>query len=254
MPEAHIEIEAEDGCIDAFAACPAGGGPWPPILLLSDSRGLRPAIEEMARRLAREGFFVLTPNLFYRTGAGSSADARRAAVAVVLDPDGQAEDFEAWLHALEAERLVDDTRIGVLGYGVGSAMALRLAASHAERIAAAAVFYGGRPSAAEAHHLAACANAVLHLGHAEADGTGPGELEAALRREGVDFESLVYSAPRGFAVPDHPGYDRPEAERHWTNLTELFRRTLTLSNSDSEKVAGRSGGGILPQATPRSLL
>jgi carboxymethylenebutenolidase len=87
-------------------------------------------------------------------------------VKAVLDPDAQSEDFEAWLHTLEAERLVDDTRIGLLGYGVGAALALRLAALHAERIAAAAVFYGGRPSQDEARHLAACVNAVLHLGHA----------------------------------------------------------------------------------------
>jgi carboxymethylenebutenolidase len=254
MPEAHIEMEAEDGCIDAFAACPDGAGPWPPVLLLSDSRGLRPAIEDMARRLAREGYFVLAPNLFYRTRVGAGAEARRAAVAVALDPDGQAEDFEAWLHALEAERLVDDTRIGVLGYGVGAAMALRLAVSHAERIAAAAVFYGGRPSPAEAHHLAACVNAVLHLGHAEGDGTRSGDLETALRREGVDFESLIYAAPRGFAVPDHPGYEPAAAERHWANLTELFNRTLISSNSDVSDPSGRSEGGILPQGTPRSLL
>ena len=254
MPEAHIEMEAEDGCIDAFAACPAGAGPWPPILLLSDSRGLRPTLEDMVRRLAGEGYFVLAPNVFYRTGIGSNADARAAAVAVVLDPDGQAEDFEAWLHALEAERLVDDTRIGVLGYGVGAAVALRLAASHAERIAAAAVFYGGRPTPAEAHHLAACVNAVLHLGHARGDGTQPGALDAALRREGVDFESLVYDAARGFAVADHPGYEPAAAERHWTNLTELFRRTLIPSNSDVAEAPGRSEGGISPQGAPRALL
>lgn len=254
MPEAHIEMEAEDGCIDAFAACPDGPGPWPPILLLSDSRGLRPAIEGMVRRLAGQGCFVLAPNLFYRTGVGSSAEARRAAVAVVLDPDGQAEDFEAWLHALEAARLVDDTRIGVLGYGVGAAVALRLAALHAERIAAAAVFYGGRPSPAEAHHLAGCVNAVLHLGHAAGDGADDGALEAALRREGVDFESLSYPAPRGFAVPDHPGYEPAAAARHWTNLTELFRRTLILSNFDVAEPPGRSEGGISPQGTPRALL
>jgi carboxymethylenebutenolidase len=247
MPEAHIEIEAEDGCIDAFAVCPDGTGPWRPILLLSDSRGLRPAIEVMARRLAGQGFYVLAPNLLYRTGTGSSAEARRAAVEIVLDPAAQAEDFEAWLSCLEAERLVDDTRIGVLGYGVGAAVALRLAVLHAERIAAAAVFYGGRPSADEAHHLAACVNAVLHLGHA--DEGGAGALEAALRREGVDFESLVYAAPRGFAVPDHPGYEPGAAERHWTNLLELFRRTLGTSNSDTQ-APERSEGGILTQGGP----
>jgi carboxymethylenebutenolidase len=254
MPEAHIEVEAEDGCIDAFAACPEGAGIWPPILLLSDSRGLRPAIEDMARRLAGQGYFVLAPNLFYRTGVGSGADARRAAVAVLLDPDGEAEDFEAWLHALESERLVDDARIGVLGYGVGAALALRLAASHAERVAAAAVFYGGRPSPAEAHHLAGCVNAVLHLGHVEGDGAALAVLEAALRRGGVDFESLSYAAPRGFAVADHPGHQPAAAEQHWTNLTELFRLTLSLSKSDAQDPTGRSDSGISPRGTPRSLL
>jgi carboxymethylenebutenolidase len=175
-------------------------------------------------------------------------------VAVVLDPDGQAEDFEAWLHALEGVRLVDDTRIGVLGYGVGAAVALRLAALHAERIAAAAVLYGGRPSPAEAHHLAGCVNSVLHLGHAAGDGADDGALEAALRREGVDFESLVYPAPRGFAVPDHPGYEPAAAQRHWTNLTELFSRTLILSKSNVSDPEGLSEGGISPQGTPRALL
>lgn len=247
MPEAHIEIEAEDGCIDAFAVCPDAGQPFAPILLLSDSRGLRPAIADMARRLADEGFFVLAPDLFHRTGSSSTdAEARHAAVKAVLDPDAQAEDFEAWLHSLEAQRLVDDTRIGLLGYGVGAALALSLAGLHAERIAAAAIFYGGRPASDEAHHLAACVNAVLHLGHAEGDTVGPGLLEAALRREGVDFESLGYRAPRGFAVPDHPGYTPEAAERHWTSLTELFRRTLRKAKSGLATASGPSEDGILP--------
>ena len=99
MPEAHIEIEAEDGCIDAFVVCPDAGQPFAPLLLLSDSRGLRPAIEDIARRLAAEGFFVLAPDLFYRAGASpTDAEARHAAVKAVLDPDAQSEDFEAWLH------------------------------------------------------------------------------------------------------------------------------------------------------------
>jgi len=254
MPEAHVEIEAEDGCVDAFVVCPDAGQPFAPILLLSDSRGLRPAIEDIARRLAAEGFFVLAPDLFYRTGSSpTDAEARHAAVKAVLDPDAQSEDFEAWLHTLEAERLVDDTRIGLLGYGVGAALALRLAALHAERIAAAAVFYGGRPSQDEARHFAACVNAVLHLGHADGDTVDAG-LEAALRREGVDFESLDYRAPRGFAVPDHPGYTPQAAARHWTNLTELFRRTLWEPKSGPASASGHSEDGILPQAGPRSLL
>jgi carboxymethylenebutenolidase len=253
VPEAHIEIEAEEGCIDALAVCPDGEGPWPPVLLLSDSRGLRPAIEAMARRLAAHGVFVLAPNLFYRSGPMLDASSRRAAVEAVLDPDAQAEDFEAWLHALESERLVDDARVGVVGYGVGAALALRLAATHAERIAAAAVFYGGHPSADEAHHLAGCVNAVLHLGYAD-DGPPPGALEAALRREGVDFESEVYAGSRGFAVADHPRYAAKAAERHWANLLDLFRRTLGMPNSDPMNPEAPSEVGISSQGASRQLL
>jgi len=253
VPEAHIEIEAEEGCIDALAVCPDGKGPWPPVLLLSDSRGLRPAIEAMARRLAAHGVFVLVPNLFYRSAPMLDAAPRRVAVEAVLDPDAQAEDFEAWLDDLEAERLVDDTRIGVVGYGVGAAMALRLAAMHAERIAAAAVFYGGHPSPDEAHHLAGCVNAVLHLGYAS-DRPASGALEAALRRAGVDFESEVYAGPRGFAVADHPGYAPKAAEQHWANVLDLFKRTLGASNSDPINPKTPSGGGISSQEASRRLL
>lgn len=217
MPGRRIEIEAEDGWIEAYAAHPSGAPPWPSIILLSDRGGLRPAIQAMASRLADQGFFVLAPDPFN----GCTAE----------DLDTPAEAFDAWFDFLQAERLADETRTGVVGYGLGAALALRLAAAHAERVAASALFCGGRPTPDEALHLASCMNGVLHLGHAAQDSPRsnmPAVLETALRRADVDFESCVYPAGRGFAVPDHPGYDRRAAELHWANLVELFRRVLQM--------------------------
>jgi dienelactone hydrolase len=50
MSEARIEMEVEDGCLDAFVACPEGLGPRPPIVLLGDRDGLTPDVERLARR------------------------------------------------------------------------------------------------------------------------------------------------------------------------------------------------------------
>src|SRR5436190_22792821 len=102
MPEAFIEIEAEDGGLDAFVACPEGATRRPPVLLLADRRGLRPAFQAHARRLAAHGYLVLAPDWTARP-----ADDRR-------------EDAEAWLDHLADDRRVDDARVGVAGYGAGA--------------------------------------------------------------------------------------------------------------------------------------
>ena len=83
---------------------------------------------------------------------------------------------------------------------------------------------------------------------------GPGALEAALRREGVDFESQVYAGARGFAVADHPGYAPKAAERHWANVLDLFKHTLGMSNSDPTGLPEPSEGGISSQGASRPLL
>src|SRR5689334_13724838 len=62
-----VEIETPDGIADAYVAWP-DSGTGPGVLFLMDGFGLRPAIEEMAERIAADGYVVLAPNLFYRAG------------------------------------------------------------------------------------------------------------------------------------------------------------------------------------------
>jgi carboxymethylenebutenolidase len=245
MPFARPEIPAEDGAIDAFAAWPEGPGPHPPILLLSDSRGLTPAVERLARRLANEGLFVLAPDLFHRAHP-RIVPGRPYALSgePLFGPQAQREDFEAWLDWLAAERLVDDLRVGVLGYGVGGALGVRIAAQHAERIAAVASFYGRSPTGPAARDLAQRINAVLHLGYpADAlwlHAAAIAEFEAALRAAGVDFETEAYPAAHGFAAEDHPAYDARAARLHWARLRDLFRHALSTARDAPRTADGRA--------------
>src|SRR6202161_4592909 len=64
----EITIKTNDGVCPAQVYRPAGQGPWPPVLMYMDGGGIRPAMPEMGERLATYGYFVLLPDLYYRSG------------------------------------------------------------------------------------------------------------------------------------------------------------------------------------------
>ena len=63
-----VDIKTGDGTADAFLAAPDDNGHYPAVLFYMDAFGPRPRLEEMARRIAAEGYVVLVPNVFYRRG------------------------------------------------------------------------------------------------------------------------------------------------------------------------------------------
>lgn len=179
MPEARIEIEAEDGCVDALVVWPEAAGRPPPVVLLGDRRpvaGLDPA--RLARRLAARGYFALVPEWAERPH-----DERRP-------------DAEAWLDYLAYERRTDDARVGIAGWGAGADLALKVAAWRSERVAAAAAFLGRGFGAAAAVDVAQRINALVHLGYpADAPpGRGMAALEAALCAADVAFDTEIYAS------------------------------------------------------------
>lgn len=195
MPEARIEIETEDGVLDAFVACPDGAGPKAPILLLPDRRGLTVEVETRARRLSAHNYFIVAPSL-----AGRAAEERRDAAGACLD------------HLADV-RGVDDTRVGVLGFGGGADLALGLAAWRAERIAAVAAYGARGVGPRTAREMANRINGVIRFGYRF--GLVPprvGVLEQALCEAGVDFDIEVCDGD-----PDWPG------------LLDLFGRALRPS-------------------------
>lgn len=200
MPEARIEIEAEDGCIDALAAWPDGEARRPPVIVLAARTGLAQA-ERIARRLSARGYFTLVPDW-----AARPADERRA-------------DVESWLDWLADERRVEDARVGIAGWGAGADLALKAAAWRSERIAAAAAFHGRGFGSEAAVELAQRINALVHLGYraGRSPGRGMATLEAAFCAAGVDFEMEAYAAG--------------EDDRERVRLLELFDRVLAPARS-----------------------
>lgn len=240
-----IDIAGPDGPIDATFHTPEGNGPWPGVVMLTDIRGPRLAFRDMADRLAGNGYAVLLPNVYYREGRAPVPDldaepgdpeAMKALFALMetLTPDRMRADGRTLVEALRALDQVADGPVGVVGYCMSGKFAIYTAEAAGNAVAAVASYHGAgliRDDADSPHKIAAGLHAALYFGHGQSDDTIPQsrlpELEQALRDAGADFTSEVYAGSvHGFAVPGSPRYDKEGAERHWTTMLALFRRTL----------------------------
>ncbi len=245
---ATTDLATADGTADAFVAAPAGGAPRPGVLLYMDAFGLRSRLEEMAARIAAEGYVVLVPNVFYRHGRAPLVDTsglarpenRERLFATLgpfmeaLSPEPAMRDAEAYLSWLAADPRVADGPVGVVGYCMGGALALRTAAHLPDRVAAVASFHGGRlaTDAADSPHLLLDRVAAeVYVGHADHDGSMPPEqqqrLEDALTAAGTAHVCELYEgAAHGFTMADTAAYDEAATARHWDRLLDLLSRTL----------------------------
>ena len=68
MMEKDVLIPTKYGSMPAFAACPSGPGPYPAVILYMDAPGFREELKNMARRMAKHGYYCLLPDLYYRLG------------------------------------------------------------------------------------------------------------------------------------------------------------------------------------------
>src|SRR5947209_8131810 len=72
--ETNVEVKTPDGSSDAVFIHPATGS-YPGVLVWPDALGLRPAMRDIGKRIAAEGYSVLVPNPFYRAAKAPVFDA-----------------------------------------------------------------------------------------------------------------------------------------------------------------------------------
>jgi carboxymethylenebutenolidase len=240
-----VDITTADGVADAYLARPDGVGDYPGVLFVIDAFGLRPRIEEMADRIAAQGYVVLAPNALYRAGRApvlpmpdfTDPDNRGEFMKQVrplieqLTPQRIAQDGEAYLNFLAGE---SKGPVGITGYCMGARMGWRIAAAHPDRVAALGGFHGGglaTDAPDSPHRSAAALKAELYFGHADQDPSMTPEqiaaLDEALDGAAVSYRAEVYpGALHGYTMSDTAVYNEAACERHFTELFSLLERTL----------------------------
>lgn len=240
-----VDVSMGDGVADAYLSRPDDDRSYPAVLFMIDAIGLRPRIEEMADRIAADGYVVLAPNLFYRSGR-----APVLALPDLSDPANRAGFMQAvrpLIEQLTPERTVRDGAafldylagaapgpVAITGYCMGARVGWRVAAAHADRVAALAGFHAGGlvTDAPDSPHLSATdLKAEVYLGHADHDPSMSAEqiaaLDRALDEAAVRYRSEVYAdAAHGYTMSDTAAYDEAACERHFDELLGLLARTV----------------------------
>ncbi len=240
-----IAIETADGTCPSYVYRPDGNGPWPGVLVFMDGLGIRPAMLEIGERLAANGYFVLLPDLYYRSGPYEPMDPHK----VFSDPEQRKVLMEKFMGLATPANVMADTKsfldylggqrdakkggIGTTGYCMGGLMSLTAAGTYPDRVVAAASYHGGRlatDAPDSPHRLAPKMKARVYVAGAIEDQSFPDDmkarLEQALTDAGVDHKIETFPAKHGWVLRDTPVYDAPAAERHWNTMLALFGAML----------------------------
>ena len=239
MIERQVEVATPDGPMTTFVFHPEHDGPHPVVLYLMDAPGIRPALRDMASRLATAGYYVLLPWLFhrdtpYRVLGQSDEDvhARRELMGTVT-PSNIVPDAEALLALADDDPAARAGDVGVVGFCMSGGLALAIARSLPERIAAVASIHGAwlvRDTDDSPHLGLDAARAEVHVAWCQDDPTAPADtipvLRGALDEAGLTHTyDLMTEAVHGFAPPGER-YHREASELHWERVHSLLRRNL----------------------------
>jgi carboxymethylenebutenolidase len=242
MIEKELALSTKHGLMPTFVAHPGDGGPYPAIIFYMDAPGIREELRVMARRIARQGYYCILPDLYYRLGKLRFDTHRRdAPMSVVIRTVRQSltnalvmDDTAAIFSFLDGQAEVKTGKAGCVGYCLSGQYVVAAAAHFPDRIASAASLYGMdivTDKKDSPHLFLDRIKGELYLGFAEVDPVVPDhvlpQLTAALDKAGTKYEMKKFPGTHhGFCFVEREFYDGPAAEEAWAKQFALWRRTL----------------------------
>jgi len=241
VSDGDVTIKTPDGSCDAYFVHPSSGTA-PGVLIWPDIFGLRPAMKQMAKRLAENGYSVVVVNPFYRTKKAPTAEQGAATpipslmpLARGLNEQTQMTDAKAFIAWLDQQASVaKNKKVGTQGYCMGGPIAFRTSAAVPDRVGAVASFHGGglvtdQPNSPHLQASRTKAQFLICIA-ANDDQRAPGEKDV-LKKTFEDAkrpaEIEVYAgAAHGWCPPDSGVYNEPQAEKAWTRLLALYGKAL----------------------------
>jgi carboxymethylenebutenolidase len=213
------------GTMRGYLVQPNGPGPFPTILVIHENRGLNPYIEDVARRVATEGFLALAPDGLSPVGGypGNDDDGRNLQAG--LDQGKLRTDMLNSARYLKVHAL-SDGKLGVTGFCWGGSTTNFLAVALGADLRAGVPFYGAAPETASVASI----KAPLLIHYAETDeriNALWSAFEAALKAGGVQYEMHIYPGTQhGFHNNSTPRYHEASAKLAWERTIAFFKRHL----------------------------
>ena len=228
----EVKVPAGDVEIPAYRAMPDHGGPFPTVLVVHEIFGVDEHIKDICRRLARLGYYAISPELFARQGDATRAQDFSKVIAIARrKPDAEVmSDLDATLAFAKASRSADIAHAAVVGFCWGGRQ-VWLYAAHNPSLKAAVAWYG--PLSWSGHgdppDVAGALKVPVLAFYGGLDGFIPPnqieEMKAKLAAGGSESKIIVYpDAGHGFFADYRPDYRRAAAEASWSEATRWLKQ------------------------------
>lgn len=195
------------------------------VLVVHENRGLNPYIEDVARRLAKEGFIAFAPDALYPLGGYPGNDDEGRSMQSGMDRGKLENDFIAAARFLDGHAN-SNGKLGAVGFCFGGYIVNMLAAVIPNELDAAVPFYG--TPAAEPLRANVRGPLMLHFGGLDqrVNATWP-DYERVLEQNGADYVAYVYEGVNhGFHNDSTARYAPEQAELAWSRTVAFFRQHL----------------------------
>jgi carboxymethylenebutenolidase len=226
-PRLHVEnikYPGETGDILAHYARPKVDGKLPGVVVIPEIWGLVPHIEEVARRVALEGFLAIAPDPL--SPLGGTPDDVDEARTLMRELDGQ-ETTKNLVAAVEylKTRPQSSGKVGVTGFCWGGGMTNQVAVNSPD-VQAAAPFYGRQPASEDVPKIKA-SMLIHYAGDDERINAGIPEFEAALKEASIDYKIHMYEgAQHAFFNDTSARYHEAAAKLAWERTITFFKDKL----------------------------
>jgi len=219
-----IKYPGETGDVHAHFARPKGDEKLPGVVVIPEVWGLVPHIEDVARRIALEGFLAIAPDPLSPLG-GTPEDGDEARK-LMRELDGL-ETTKNLVAAVEYLKTHPQStgKVGVTGFCWGGGMTNQVAVNSPD-VQAAAPFYGRQPASEDVPKIKASL-LVHYAGDDERINAGIPEFEAALKEASVDYEIFMYEgAKHGFFNDTSPRHHEEASKLAWERTIAFFKEKL----------------------------
>tara|TARA_B100000676_G_scaffold308728_1_gene370344 strand:+ start:2063 stop:2794 length:732 start_codon:yes stop_codon:yes gene_type:complete len=242
MHEQYLDITSAHGRIPSFVVSPDATSQWPAIILYMDAPGIREELRNMARRIAKQGYVCVLPDLYHRYGSlrfdlprrdDAMGNVIKAAYLSLTDANID-QDTAGILGFLDAYPAANDGPVGTIGYCMSGRFVTTTARAFPHRIKAAAGLYGTRLVVDEPDSPHTCLDGIeaeLYYGFGADDPYTPPDyidtFRSALDDASLKNEMDVFAGvDHGYCFVERAAYNQHASETSWAKVFALFDRTL----------------------------
>jgi carboxymethylenebutenolidase len=221
----RIKYPIDGGEMQAYLARPKGKEKLPAVIVIHEIYGLNSHIEDVARRMALEGFLVIAPDALSPLGGTAANSAAIMGKMRQLDYAATVKNFTAAVRYLQTHPQTTGN-VGCTGFCWGGAMTNQVAVN-SPQLKAAVPYYGSVPAAGDVPKIKA--SLLCHYaGEDTRINEGIPGFEEALKKAGADYQIHMYpGAQHAFNNDSNPArYNKEAAESAWNRTVAFFKQKL----------------------------